>query len=397
MLSEKNKKGSAPLNGLEIEKVEFFKVPPRWLFLKLTTKNGIVGWGEPVVEGRADTVETAIREVIPYLKDHPANKIEDFWQTVYRGGFYRGGPVLMSALSGIDQALWDIKGKALGVPIYELLGGAVRDKMRIYGWIQGDSPEELANAASIRMANGFNALKMNVAKKLEWIDAPYKINEAAKRLEAVRNAIGEKNQIGIDFHGRVHKGMIKMMAKALEPYQPFFLEEVVLSENDEALSILQNYTSIPIATGERMYSRWDFKKVLHDGMVDIIQPDLSHAGGISEVKKIAAMAEAYDVALAPHCPLGPISLASALQIDFCCHNALIQETSLGIHYHDEIELVDYLVDPSVFKVQDGYVNILTRPGLGIEINESKVRKQAEIGHNWKNPIWRTEDGSITEW
>lgn len=383
--------------GLKVAKVELFKIPPRWLFLKITTENGLVGWGEPVVEGRAATVETAIHELLPCLIGHPANKIEDFWQMVFRGGFYRGGPVLMSALSGIDQALWDIKGKALNVPIYELLGGAVRDKMKIYGWVHGNTTEELAKAAKKRIADGFHAVKMIVTDNLEWIDAPYKVNDAAKRLAAVREAIGDKYPIGVDFHGRVHKGMVKMMAEALAPYQPYFLEEAVLSENNEALASLQSFTSIPIATGERMYSRWDFKKIIQDGLVDIVQPDLSHAGGISEVKRIATMAEAYDIAIAPHCPLGPISLAAALQIDFSCINALIQETSLGIPYDSDYELTDYLKDPNVFGLKDGFVQLPTAAGLGIEIDEEKVRAAAAIGHDWKNEIWRNEDGAIAEW
>lgn len=386
-----------PLTGLEITNIELFKVPPRWLFLKLTTASGITGWGEPVVEGRADTVEAAVREMSVYLLGHPANKIEDFWQIIYRGGFYRGGPVLMSALSGIDQALWDIKGKALGVPVYELLGGPVRDKMKIYGWINADTPEGFAAAAQKRIADGFTAVKMLVTNEMEWIDNPDEVTKAAEKLAAVRNAIGTQYPIGVDFHGRVHKGMVKLLAKALEPYNPFFLEEPVLAENNDTLAALQNYTPIPIATGERMYSRWDFKRVLEKGLVDIIQPDLSHAGGISEVKKIAAMAEAYDVALAPHCPLGPISLASALQIDFSCINALIQESSLGIHYNQDADLTDYLTDPNVFGLKDGYVSLLTAPGLGIEVDEKKVREAAKIGHNWKNPVWRNKDGSVTEW
>ena len=388
---------AAPLSGLEITQIDLFQVPPRWLFLKLTTRNGLTGWGEPVVEGRAATVETAIREIRPQLIGHPANKIEDFWQLIYRGGFYRGGPVLMSALSGIDQALWDIKGKALGVPIYELLGGPVRDKMQIYGWIHGETPADLAKAAKERIANGFTAFKMIVNQEMLWIDAPYKVNAAAERLATVRQTVGDRYPIGVDFHGRVHKGMVKSMAKALEPYQPYFLEEAVLSENNDALAQLQTFTSIPIATGERMYSRWDFKRLLQEGWVDIVQPDLSHAGGISEVHRIATMAEAYDVALAPHCPLGPISLAAALQIDFCHLNALIQETSLGIHYGEDVDLTDYLTDPNVFGLHDGFVPLLTAPGLGIEVDEAKVRTAAKIGHQWQNPIWRNPDGSVTEW
>ncbi len=382
---------------LQITQVETFRVAPRWLFLKLTTAEGITGWGEPVVEGRAATVEACIHEIQEHLIGHSAHRIDDFWQMIYRGGFYRGGPVLMSALSGIDQALWDIKGKALGVPVYQLLGGAVRDTMRIYGWIGGDTPEELAAAAKQRVENGFTAVKMTICDRMAWIDSPRKVAEIGDKMAAMREAVGDEVLIGVDLHGRVHKGQAKAIARVLEPYHPFFLEELVLAENNDALKALRDFTSIPIATGERMYSRWDFKQILEQDAVDIIQPDLSHAGGITEVKKIAAMAEAYDVALAPHCPLGPISFAAALQVDFNCINALIQESSLGIHYNVGADLTDYLVDPDGFGLRDGHVPLPTQPGLGIEIDEDKVRRAAETGHNWKNPIWRNPDGSVTEW
>ncbi len=385
------------MEHLKITKVELFKVPPRWLFLKLTTADGTVGWGEPVVEGRAATVEACIKELETHIVGHPANKIDDFWQMIFRGGFYRGGPVLMSALSGIDQAMWDIKGKALGVPVYELLGGAVRDKVKIYGWVHGETPKELAESTRWRIDNGFTAVKFNAVDKMEWIDTPAKVKMAGKKMAAIREAGGDDLLIGVDLHGRVHKGQAKAIAKVLEPYHPYFLEELVLSENNEALKSLSDYTSTPIATGERMFSRWDFKQILQDGSVDILQPDLSHAGGITEVKKIATMAEAFDVAIAPHCPLGPISLAAALQIDFNCYNALIQETSLGIHYNVGADLVDYLQDPDGFGLRDGHVSLMTKPGLGIEIDEDKVREAAKIGHSWKSPIWRNPDGAVTEW
>lgn len=380
-----------------ITKIELFKVPPRWLFLKISTDSGIEGWGEPVIEGKADTVKAAVEELSIHLIGKDARNIEDIWQTMYRGSFYRGGPVLMSAIAGIDQALWDIKGKSLGVPVYELLGGAVRTKMKVYGWIGGDKPAQVIEGAKDRIANGFRAVKMNGCAEMEWIDSPKKIDDAVKLIYSVREAIGYDVGLGIDFHGRVHRGMAKSFMKELEAVRPMFIEEPILSEHIDAFPILQQYTSAPIATGERMYSRWDFKKLFEQGAVDIIQPDLSHAGGISEVKRIAAMAEAYDVALAPHCPLGPISFAAALQIDFNCINAIIQETSMGIHYNESNDLLDYVSNKEDFRITEGYMDRLKKPGLGIVVNEEKVRAMAEVGHNWKNPIWRNEDGSVTEW
>lgn len=382
---------------MKIKSMELFQVPPRWLFLKVTTEDGLVGWGEPVVEGKADTVRTAVEEMSDFLIGRDAGHIEDLWQVLYRGGFYRGGPVLTSAISGIEQALWDIKGKKLGVPVYELLGGPVRDKMRVYAWIGGDKPSEVAKEAREKIAAGYSAVKMNGTAEMEWIDSPVKIQEAAERLAAVRDAVGWSVGIGVDLHGRVHKTMAKALIKELEPYKPMFIEEPVLPENNEVLHEITKGSGVAIATGERMYTRWDFKRLLSQGGVDIIQPDLSHAGGIWEVRKIAAMAEAFDVAVAPHCPLGPIALAASLQLDFCTPNAFIQEQSLGIHYNQGSDLLDYLVDPGVFHYEEGFVKRLTQPGLGIEINEAKVREMAAIGHRWRNPVWRNIDGSVTEW
>ena len=372
---------------MKIDKIELFKVPPRWLFLKITTDNGIEGWGEPVVEGKADTVRAAVEEMAGAIIGKDAANIEDTWQYLYRGGFYRGGAILMSAIAGIDQALWDIKGKALGV----------RDKMKIYGWVGGDRPSVVAAQAAERIKAGFRAVKMNACAEMEWIDTPKKVQDAVACIQSVREAIGYECGLGVDFHGRVHKGMAKAFMKELEVLKPMFIEEPVLSENREAFAHLSQYTTTPIATGERLFSRWDFKAFFEQGAVDIIQPDLSHAGGISEVKKIAAMAEAYDVALAPHCPLGPISFAAALQIDFNCINAVIQETSMGIHYNQGADLLDYVANPEVFAIKDGYIERPMLPGLGVQINEEKVREMAKVGHNWKNPVWRNEDGSITEW
>lgn len=382
---------------MKITKLELFKVPPRWLFLKVETDEGLVGWGEPVIEGKADTVRAAVEEMSPYILGADPMRIEDLFQVLYRGGFYRGGPILSSAISGIEQALWDIKGKFYGAPVYDLLGGACRDRTRVYCWIGGDRPSDVGEAARRQVAAGFTAVKMNATEELHYIDSHSKVDAAIARIAAVREAVGADVGIGIDFHGRVHKSMAKILAKELEPYRPMFIEEPVLPENNEALREIARHTSCPIATGERMYTRWGFKDLLSGGYVDIIQPDLSHAGGILETRKIAAMAEAYDVALAPHCPLGPIALASCLQVDICSPNAFIQEQSLGIHYNQGSDLLDYLQDPTVFAYKDGFVANLTGPGLGIEVNEAKVREMAKIGHDWKNPVWRQEDGTVAEW
>lgn len=281
---------------MKIVNMELFKVPPRWLFLKITTDDGFVGWGEPVVEGRADTVEAAVKELSFYLIGKDASNIEDIWQVLYRGGFYRGGPVLNSAISGIDQALWDIKGKATGLPIHDLLGGAVRNKMMVYQWIGGDRPSDVVAAAKEKQISGMKAIKMNGTEDLEWIDSFSKIDEVIKRVSGIRDSCGRDFGIGIDFHGRVHKTMAKILMKELEIYHPLFIEEPVLAENGEYFKMLSELVSTPIATGERHYTRWDFKHLFEQGAVDIIQPDLSHAGGISECKKIASMAEAYDIA-----------------------------------------------------------------------------------------------------
>ncbi len=382
---------------MKITKMTLFKIPPRWLFLKVDTDEGITGWGEPIVEGRADTVRTAVQEFADYLVGKDPLKIEEHWQYMYRCGFYRGGPEVMSAISGIDQALWDIKGKYYNTPVYELLGGACRDKIRIYRWIGGDRPHDVAEDAQRALAEGFSAVKMNGTEEVHYIDSFEKIQLACERIAAIREKVGYKLDIAVDFHGRLHKSMAKVLAKEVEQFHLMFIEEPVLPQNNEALREIARYTSTPIATGERMFSRWDFKNILQEGYVDIIQPDLSHAGGISECKKIASMAEAFDVAVAPHCPLGPIALAACLALDSCTPNAVIQEQSLGIHYNQGAELLDYLADRSIYKYKDGFVELNPRAGLGIEMNEEYI-KEAEKGCvTWKNPVWRNYDGTVAEW
>lgn len=382
---------------MKITGVNTYLVRPRWCFVEIETDDGLTGWGEPVVEGKASTVRACVEEMKEYLLGNDPMRIEDIWTTLYRAGFYRGGPVLMSAIAGIDQALWDIKGKFYGAPVYELMGGRCRDKMKVYSWIGGDRPSDVARDALEKKKKGFSAIKMNATEELQMIDSYGKIDAVLERVAAIREAAGKYFGIAIDFHGRVHKPMAKVLAKKLEEFDPMFIEEPVLCDNMESFRDVANACNIPIATGERLFSRWDFKRLLETGYVDIIQPDLSHAGGITEVKKIAAMAEAYDVALAPHCPLGPIALASCLQVDATSYNAFIQEQSIGIHYNTGASVLDYVNNREDFVFAGGFVNLPKLPGIGVEVNKELVLEESRHPHTWKNPVWRHQDGSIAEW
>lgn len=382
------------MGASKISRIETFAVPPRWLFVRVECDDGLVGWGEASLEGHTEAVEGSFHALRDRFLGTDPDRIEDVWQTAYRLGFYRGGPVLMSALSGLDQALWDIKGRRLGVPVWDLLGGRLRDRIPVYGWIGGDRPEHVVAAAKGRKEEGFIAVKMNGTDDAGWLDSPRRLDEVAERLASVQ-AVGL--DAGIDFHGRLHKGMAKQLAAILEPLRPLFIEEPLLSEHPEGIRQLSQLTTIPIALGERLYSRWDFKPFLEAGSIDIAQPDLCHAGGISEVRRIAAMCEAYDVAMAPHCPLGPLAFASCLQLAVATPNFAIQEMSLGIHYNKGADLLTYLKDPKVFEVTKGAVDTPTGPGLGVEINEDLVREEASKPFTWRNPAWRGPDGDLREW
>ncbi len=378
---------------MKITRIETFFVPPRWLFVRVEAGDGVFGWGEASLEGHAEAVAGAFEAFRDRFIGHDPRRIEDIWQVAYRGGFYRGGPVLMSALAGLDQALWDLKGRHYGLPAWELLGGKVRDKVRAYAWIGGDRPDDIAEAAKARKAQGFSAVKMNATAELDYLVAP-KLQEVEDR---VRAAQAEGMDVGLDFHGRVHRPMAKQLARLLEPLGLLFIEEPILSENPEALLQLANLVSTPIAVGERLYSRWDFKPFLASGAIDIIQPALSHAGGLTECRKIAAMAESYDVAVAPHCPLGPLALGACLQLAGCSPNVVIQEMSLGIHYNAGHDLLSFCTNPEVLTAADGHLAIPDGPGLGIEIDEEAVREADKQPHRWRNPVWRHGDGSFAEW
>jgi galactonate dehydratase len=382
---------------MKITKLTTYRVPPRWMLLKIETDEGIVGWGEPVIEGKARTVEAAVHELSDYLVGQDPARINDLWQVMYRGGFYRGGPILMSAIAGIDQALWDIKGKTLGVPVYELLGGLVRDRMKTYSWVGGDRPADVIEGIRKLREGGFDTFKMNGTEELGIVDTAAAVDAAVERIAEIRAAFGNSIEFGIDFHGRVAAPMAKVLLRALEPYRPLFVEEPVLAEQAEYYPRLADSTSIPLAAGERMFSRFDFKRVFDQGGIAIVQPDLSHAGGITECHKIAAMAEAYDIALAPHCPLGPVALAACLHLDFVAHNAVLQEQSMGIHYNKGAELLDYVKNREDFKLTDGYIAPLPKPGLGVEVDEERVIEASRNAPDWRNPVWRHRDGSVAEW
>jgi len=378
---------------LKIDRIETFLVPPRWVFVRVQAE-GLVGWGEASLEGHAEAVIGAFEAVRDRFLGADATRIEDIWQVAYRGGFYRGGAVLMSALSGLDQALWDLKGKSLGAPVWQLLGGQVRDRVPAYAWIGGDRPSEVSQAAATRLAQGFGAVKMNATAELGWLESPRALDGVLERVAAVQ---AQGLDVALDFHGRVHKPMAVQLLKLLEPMKLLFVEEALLSEEIEGLAALKAGTSIPFALGERLYSRWDFKPFFERGIADIIQPDLSHAGGISEVRRISAMAEAYDVAVAPHCPLGPLALGACLQIAACTPNHALQEMSLGIHYNEGHDLLSFVANPEALTPVDGALPIPRGPGLGIDIDEDAVRAAAASPHRWRNPVWRAADGGFAEW
>ena len=382
---------------MKIKAVNTYLVRPRWGFVEICTDDGLCGWGEAVLEGHAATVQACVEEMREYLIGADPRRIEDIWTTLYRAGFYRGGGVLMSAIAGIDQALWDIKGKYFNAPVYELMGGACRDRMRVYSWVGGDRPTDVGAAAKERKDAGFTAVKMNATEELQYIDSYEKVDQVLERVAAIRESCGKYFGIAVDFHGRVHRPMAKVLAKKLEEFDPMFLEEPVLCEHMELFKEIADCCNIPIATGERLFTKYDFQRLFASGGVDIIQPDLSHAGGITEVKKIAAMAEAHDVALAPHCPLGPIALASCLQVDAASYNAVIQEQSMGIHYNVGKSVLDYVKNKEDFAFVDGYVRLPVKPGIGVEVNRELVLEENRTPHSWKNPVWRPRDGSIAEW
>ena len=381
---------------LKISDIKVYKVKPRWIFVKVLTDEGIAGWGEMISGTKTETVVAGANEMGKKLIGRNPFEIERLWQEMHRS-FFRGGPINGTIISGLEMALWDIKGKALNLPVYELLGGAARDRIRVYSWIGGDRPSDVAEQAQERVDKGFTAIKMNATSELHYIDSYNKVQAVVDRVASIRDQVGDQLEIGIDFHGRVHRPMAKVLAHALEPYHPMFLEEVVLPENWESFDDIAHEVSVPLATGERLYTRWDFKNLFRQGAVDIVQPDVALCGGILETRKIAAMAEAFDMGVAPHAPYGPVSLAATLQVDACTPNVFIQEQSLGIHYNQGFDLLDFVKNKEIFQYKDSYVQLPKGPGLGIDMDEDKIKEVAQEGLVWSNPAWKNYDGTIAEW
>ena len=381
---------------MKILDITVYKVKPRWIFVKISTDEGIDGWGEMISGTKTETVVAGAYEIGNRLIGRNPFEIERLFQEMHRS-FFRGGPINGTIVSGLEMALWDIKGKAFNVPVYELLGGAARDNIKVYSWIGGDRPSEVAEQAQDRFDRGFTAVKMNATEELHYIDSYKKVDEVVERVASIRERFGDAMDIGVDFHGRVHKPMAKVLAKALEPFHPMFLEEVVLPENEEHYKEVADAVAVPLATGERLYTRWQFKNIFKQGAIDIIQPDVALCGGILETRKIAAMAEAHDRAVAPHAPYGPVALAATLQVDSCTPNVFIQEQSLGIHYNKGFDLLDFVKNKEVFQYKDGYVDLPSKPGLGLEMDEDRIKEISQEGLVWTNPQWKNYDGTIAEW
>lgn len=381
---------------MKIARIETFLAPPRWMFVRVETDEGVVGWGEPVVEGRAEPVRAAVEVLAEYLVGQDPLRIEDHWQVMTKGGFYRGGPVLSSAVAGLDQALWDIKGKTYGQPVHQLLGGPVRERIRAYAWVGGDEPSEVRDAVSAQVGAGFTAVKMNASGRMTPLATREEIRACLLRAETAREVLGDERDFALDFHGRVSPANARRLLPLLAEYAPLFVEEPVLSDHMQAVPDLVNASNIPIALGERLFTRREFLAPLQAG-VAVVQPDISHAGGISELRRIAALAEMYGAHIAPHCPLGPVALAASLQVAFTTPNFLIQEQSIGIHYNKDAELLDYVCDPEPFRFVAGSLLRTERPGLGVDVDEAAVRAADAKGHAWRNPVWRYEDGSFAEW
>jgi len=341
------------------------------VFVKVETDQpGLIGWGEASLEGKPRSVAGCVEDMEPMIVGQDPRRVEHCWQILYRSGFWRLGVIGLSALSGIDQALWDIKGKELGRPVYELLGGPVRDKVRMYTHFSGSTPEAMAQDALSKVERGWTAVKTVPVPLTRPLDGPVVLKRAEAGIRAVREAVGDEVDILLDLHGRLTPQMAIQYGKRFEPYNPLFLEEPCQAENPAAMAPIARALTTPIATGERLFTRWGFREILEKQAASLLQPDCCHAGGISEVRKIAAMAEVYYAGLAPHNPLGPISTAACVHVDLACPNFVIQEI---VDPERTPEAQSLVKEP--LPVVNGHILPPTKPGLGVEVDEAACARR----------------------
>ncbi len=375
-----------------------------WVFVKVETDQpGLFGWGEASLEWKTRAVVGAIEDFAPMLIGEDPQRIEFLYQKMYRQSFWRVGVIGLSAISGIEQALWDIQGKLLGVPVYQLLGGRVRDKVRMYTHLGGGDmravyetqysadPKPFVELALAVVARGYTAVKVLITPPTETLNSIAAYRYAERMMAAIREAVGEAVDIMIDCHGRHSVANAIEFCRVLAPYRPFFIEEPVPPENVDALAEVRRASPVPIATGERRVTRFEFRELFEKQACHVIQPDLCHCGGLWEAKKIAAMAEAYYIGVAPHNPLGPVANAAALHFALSTPNFLIQE--------DMLTDVPWRFDvvKHALKTENGYWLPPDAPGLGVEVDEEAAKK-----HPFKQEVIhattvRAHDGAILDW
>lgn len=380
---------------MKIAKIEQFFPRQRMRLVKITTDNGLVGWGETTLEGKPKSTMGAVEELADYLIGKDPLRIEHHWQHIYRSAFFRGGNVLMSALSGLDQALWDISGKHYGVPVYKLLGGAVRDRVRVYAhWGIRDLSDEGKLKAKERLdwlvkKGGYTAFKSGPAGKWRAHEPPAVIDQFVQCAYLMREWVGPEVELAFDFHGKMTPALAIEVCHELKGMRPMFVEEPVPQDNIDALKLVSDHVPFPIATGERLLSRWEFRHVLEKQAAAYIQPDGSHAGGISELKRIANMAEVYYIHIMPHCAIGPVALSACLHVDAAVPNFLIQE-SVGPDFITGIVQEEW-------PVVNGFIELPTKPGLGFEINEAEVAKTVTYREELGGEHFYDSDGSVADW
>lgn len=372
-----------------------------WVFVKVITDDaGLIGWGEASLEWKTRAVVGCVEDFEPMVVGEDPLRIEHLYQKMYRQSFWRLGVIGMSAISGIEQALWDIKGKYLGQPVYELLGGKVREKVRMYTHLGGGKMEAvyetfdagpLIGYAKEVINRGYTAVKVVFVPYSRPLEGIQKIKKFAGLMEELRLAVGEEIDIMVDFHGRTTPAMAVQYIRAIEEFYPWFCEEPVPPENEDALLEVKQKVNVPIATGERLVGRHQFRLIFEKQACHIIQPDLCHCGGLLEAKKIAAMADVYEMGVAPHNPMGPVANAVALHFALSTPNFLIQEDMLtDVPWRwDVVE--------NTLKTESGHWLPSQKPGLGIEVNEKEAKKHPFKQEVMHSTTIRADDGSILDW